>query len=484
MLEVEMKLEVTPEAAAALRASPLLADEPECTSLRAIYYDTPDHALGQAGFSLRIRTAADSRIQTVKASGEASVGLFVRSEWEMAVQDDTPVLDHTTPILAKLGPICDEIAPIFEVAVERRTWIVQEGDVKIELVLDQGKIKGARDESICEIELELKHGASADLFRFAHKLDAIAPVRIGVLSKSDRGYRLKKPARKAFKAEPITLKPKMNVTAAFQHVVQMCLRQFRLNEQILQERRSPKALHQTRVALRRLRSAFSIFAPLFEGDAKAQMLRDDLRSLAAILGDARNLDVLIERAGSGPLHDRLQAPRDEAYTGVEAALASPKIRTLMLDLMEWLVDGAWLPDAETGARRSEPVSVFAQTALDRYRRKVKKGGRRLAKADDETRHEVRKNAKKLRYASEFFTTLFDDKKSRQRYKRFIAALEELQDALGALNDMATALDEIRKLGIEDDPNAQALLGKQTTKPLIHGSVDAHDALVDAKCFWR
>jgi inorganic triphosphatase YgiF len=485
VLEVEMKLEVAPDAVAALRASAILADEPECKRLRAVYYDTPDHALADAGFSLRIRTCDDVRIQTVKAGGAASAGLFVRSEWEMAVDDDTPVLDHTTPIKAKLGPLVDEVGPLFDVTVERCTWNVQEGDSMIELVLDQGQIHGdGRDEAICEIELELKDGVPADLFRLAHKLDAVVPVRIGVLSKSERGYRLGRPLKQGFKAEPIALDATMDVTTAFQHVAQICLRQFRLNEQVLLEHRSPKALHQARVALRRLRSAFSIFADSFEGDAKAAALRDDLRGLAAILGEARNLDVLIGRASAGALHDRLQGARDEAYTAVEMALASPKTRTLMLDLMEWLVDGAWVSDSQTEPQRSEPIEAFAGHALDRYRRKVKKGGRRLAKADDETRHDLRKNAKKLRYASEFFAALFDDKKGRRRYKRFIAALGDLQDQLGLLNDLATAPDEIRKLGAEDDPEAQALLGSEAKKPLLAAAAEAHEALVDTKRFWR
>lgn len=481
-----MKLQVTQAAADAIRTSTILSDEPECRTLRAVYHDTPDRALADAGFSLRIRTSDGARIQTVKAGGAASAGLFVRSEWEMAVDEDTPVLDHTTPIKAKLGTLADDIAPLFDVTVERCTWNVQEGDSTIELVLDQGEIHGedGRKEAICEIELELKDGSPADLFRLAHKLDAIAPARIGVLSKSERGYRLDKPAKAAFKAEPVTLDPTMDVATAFQHVAQMCVRQFRLNEQILLERRSSKALHQARVALRRLRSAFSIFAAAVEGDTKAATLRDDLRALAAILGEARNLDVLLERADAGALHDRLQSARDDAYTAVETALAAPKTRTLMLDLMEWLVDGPWLAEPQTEPQRSEHAEAFAQTALDRYRRKVKKGGRQLAKADDETRHDLRKNAKKLRYASDFFAALFDDKKSRRRYKRFITALEELQDQLGLLNDLATAPGEISKLGFGDDPQAQMLLGRETKKPLIAAAVEAHDALIDTKRFWR
>jgi inorganic triphosphatase YgiF len=483
--EVELKLDVSPDAGAVLEASELLAGEPERQQLHATYFDTPDQALRNAGFSLRIRTSGTTRIQTIKADGAASAGLFLRSEWEMEVESDTPVLDHTTPVLAKLGARGEEIVPSFEVTVERRIWNVEEDGAQIEVVLDQGQIRsGGREEAVCEVELELKSGKPPALFSLARKLDAIAPMHIGVLSKAARGYRLAKKPKLAFKAEPVTLDPEMDAATAFQRIAQACLRQFRLNEAAVLESRAPEALHQARVALRRLRSAFSVFSPLFEADDQAALLRSELREIAAILGEARNLDVLIARAGDGALRDRLQSAREEAYANVEVALASPRARSLMLDLMEWLAVGAWLAESERHSEITESSRSFAQTALDRYRRKVKKGGRRLTKTDDEARHDLRKDAKKLRYAAEFFATLFDDKKSRRRYKRFIAALEDMQDQLGVLNDLATAPDEIRKLGLEDDPEAQALLGSEAKAPLIAAAAEAHEALVDAKRFWR
>jgi CHAD domain-containing protein len=216
----------------------------------------------------------------------------------------------------------------------------------------------------------------------------------------------------------------------------------------------------------------------------AAALREELRWLAGCLGEARNLDVLIERAEAGELLTRLEIARSEAYAAAETALSSPRARAMMLDLMEWLVDGAWLADEGTQGSRSEPVRDFAERALDRARRRVKKGGRHLAKVDDEARHELRKDAKKLRYASEFFAELFDAKRGRRRHKRFIAALEELQDQLGLLNDLATAPDEIRKLGLETDKQAQALLGEDTKHHLIEAAADAFEGLVDAKRFWR
>lgn len=263
MIEIELKLELTEAAAQELAASPTLAGEPAVHQLRATYFDTPDHALAKGGISLRIRASGDARFQTIKADGEAGAGLFHRSEWEMPVDGDTPVLDDTMPIKALLGDRTDEITPQFNVEVERKVWIVPEGDAEIEVVIDRGEIiAGDRREAISEVELELKRGHSSALFALARKLDEVAPLRLGVLTKAERGYRLTKPARSAFKAETLMLAGELSAGEAFQRVVQACLRQFRLNESILLETRSDQALHQARVALRRLRSAFSIFKPV------------------------------------------------------------------------------------------------------------------------------------------------------------------------------------------------------------------------------
>jgi inorganic triphosphatase YgiF len=489
VLEVELKLELSKAAASTLKASPLLPADPQVRTLRAVYFDTSDHHLANAGFSLRIRHSDDGRVQTIKASDAAAAGLFVRSEWETAVEGDVPVLDHTTPVAVMLGDRLDKISPVFEVLVERRTWMVQDGEATIEVVLDEGNVVASdRQVPVCEAELELKAGPPAALFALARKFDAEVPVRLGVLSKAERGYSSMGKERDSFKAERITLKPDAPVAEAFAAIVQACLRQFRLNENVLLEHRSAEALHQARVALRRLRSAFTIFKPLLAGDDVAAALREELRWLAGELGEARNLDVLVERAkdqGTGAaLYDRLRSARESAYEQAASVMASPRARALMLDLAEWLSDGPWLRADTMHERLAEPVGSYAVTALDRFRRKVKKGGRHLDAQDDHARHELRKEAKKLRYASEFFRAVFDAKRQHKRYKRFISALEELQDQLGALNDLATAPDEIRKLGLHDDEEAQTFLGREDKAPLLTAAVEAHHAWLDAKRFWR
>ncbi len=362
--------------------------------------------------------------------------------------------------------------------IERRAWIISEDKATIELVLDRGEAAaGERRSSICEIELELKDGDAAALFALARRLDAAAPVRLGVLTKAERGYRLTGPLATMARAEPVMLAADMTARQAFRSTVQSCVRQFRLNEALLLVDRNPGALHQARVAVRRLRSAFSIFRPLIR-DAGTD-LRAGFRWLASELGEARNLDVLLERAKPGALQDRIAAAREAAYDRGGEVLALPRVRRLMLDLAEWTASGDW----QSTADGHQPAREFAVRALDRFRRRVKKDGRDLAGADDEARHELRKDAKKLRYAAEFFASLFERKRDKRRYKRFIAALEALQDELGALNDLATAPEVLEKLGVADDPEASTLLAEGRKKKLVAAAADAHEELVDTKRFW-
>ncbi|WP_313438482.1 CHAD domain-containing protein [Novosphingobium sp.] len=477
--EAELKLELATDSADRLEKSGLLKGDPIVVPQHAIYFDTPDHDLASEGLSLRIRREGEKRVQTVKADGSAA-GMFIRPEWERSVTTDEPVIDHATPIPALLGKKTAAIAPMFTVENERHLWL-QDG---IEIALDRGRILAAeREMPICEVELELKRGHAAALFALARRIDEIVPVRIGVSSKAERGYRLLGPAPSAFKAERVKLGKDQTAASAFQTVATACLRHFRLNEPLVLDHRDEAALHQLRVAIRRLRSALTLFKPLFDEKARRRF-NDELRWLATELGKARDLDVLAGQVESGPLLDRILSARDDAYDGAIAALDSLHARRLMLNLAEWIAVGAWLSNAETQDIRETPAREFATGVLERFRRKVKKGGRRMEKLDDHARHEVRKTAKKMRYATDFFAGLFPDKRERRRRKRFISALEELQDGLGALNDLVGAPELLAKLGLEGSPQAAGIVAGDRKAGLLESAAEAYDAFVDAKRFWR
>ncbi|WP_336950850.1 CHAD domain-containing protein [Sphingobium aromaticivastans] len=479
--EVELKLELAPDAAEAFGRLAFLPADSDVAQLHAIYFDTAGRDLAERGISLRIRRSQGERVQTVKADGEGGAGLFARAEWEMPVADDVPVLDARTPVAALLGEAVHAIEPAFHVDVERRKWIVEQDGAAIELVLDRGQaIAGDRQAPICELELELKSGAPDALFLFARRIDAEIPVRLGVLTKAERGYRLRDAVAALMKAEPVALDPSMTAEEAFLRIAGSCLRHYRLNEALLLDHYDAKALHQARVAVRRLRSAFWLFRPML---AKADVARfqGELKWLAAMLGEARNLDVLAGRLEVEEMRERLDAARAEAHGRVGQWLESARVRGLLIDLVEWLTLGAGQVGEDQQLLRAESAADFAAWRSRRLHKRIAKRGAHLAELTDEARHEVRKDAKKLRYASEFFAGLFADRKQRRRQAKFIAALEEMQTVLGDLNDLVAAPGLLAKYGLCGEEDARVRPKKK--RKLIAAAAEAHEALVEAKRFW-
>ncbi len=481
--EVELKLELSQQAAEAFEQLALLPAESDRAQLQAVYFDTPDRQLEARGYTLRIRRSGEACVQTVKADSKDRGGaLFSRAEWEMPVTQDEPVIDSRTPIAGVLGDAAEMIEPAFRVEVERRTWLIAEGGADIELVLDRGWVRaGERQSPICEVELELKAGEPAALFALARRIEAAVPVRLGVAAKSERGYRLLAPAPACFKAERLALKPGISAQAAFAAIIRNCVRQYRLNEDLLLDHYDPQAVHQARVAVRRLRSALTLFRSMLAAQDVTRF-QDELRWLAQLLGEARDLDVLIERMKPGELHEQLAAVRAVIHARVIEALESARAGGLMIDLVEWLTLGMGEPDAEGRRLRDEAAEAFAADRLQHFHRWQMKHARHLAKLDDAHRHEVRKKAKKLRYAAEFFGGLFDARKQRRRHARYVDALEGMQDELGALNDLVNVRALLAQHGLPVD--ADLVKSGRSKKKLLAAAGKAYDELADAKHFWR
>jgi inorganic triphosphatase YgiF len=491
--EIELKLELDDGGAEALRTHAALAElQPEITKQSSVYFDTGDGALRKAGFSLRVRKSKGRHIQTVKRQAGTAAGLFDRPEWEAEVNGpdpdwkaaaETPLRELLTKKFRK------RLEPLIRSEMTRTTWIAELDGAKIEVVLDEGDVVGGEArQSIAELELELKGGAPAMLIGFAATLSETLPVRLGVLTKAERGYRLADgTAHRAAKAERIELDAGMSAAAGFTAIAYSCLRQFRLNEPLVIGRKEPVALHQARVAMRRLRSAFTLFRPVIAGDEVFAGLREDVRWFTNQLGDARNLDVLLKRVGdrSEPLRALLEAERESAYRRVLDALGSARQRRLMLDLVAWIETGPW-PEAK---RAREPLADFASDQLDKRWRKVRKGGRGLSELHPEARHQLRIEVKKLRYAIEFLAAL-QTGDAAKRQKLFAAEVEELQEQLGHLNDAETARDLLAGL-LGDRPDRETLLrsvqgddGAASEDETIEAAMRAYHRLIDIGRFWR
>lgn len=433
--EVELKLEVDRDSARWVKQHPVLAPA-GCRSQYqlTIYYDSPGGVLRRHGYSLRVRSAGGRFVQTVKPM-TASAGLFARDEWETEVGSIEPDLGKLAPPLMNpaLAGKLDRLGPIVRTEVERTSWQLHRGNSKLQVDLDEGAMQaGGRSQDFSELEFELLSGEPADIFAAAIELVEQVPLRIGVISKAERGFALAAGTLdKVSKAAPVSIGPTLSVAQAFEIIVHACLKHYRLNEPIVIERREAAALHQTRVAMRRLRSAFALFKPAVV-DQDFERLRDELRWFNSQLGDARNLDVYLERELSDDDRQTLTGRRELAYDQAIGAMNSSRLLRLFIDLVEWVAVGSW----RVGARSTKPIRDFTGRRLDRLWTSIKQGGPDIASMDEETRHQLRIQVKKMRYAIEFLGDVYP--RATKKQTKFVVMVEGLQEALGKLNDLVTA----------------------------------------------
>src|SRR5262249_10887832 len=118
--------------------------------------------------------------------------------------------------------------------------------------------------------------------------------------------------------------------------------------------------------------------------------------------------------------------------------------------------------------------------------------------DARSRHKLRIQAKKVRYASEFFGDLFGGKKASRRRAKFLSALERVQDCLGDLNDIAVHEERITAIAGSRGQRRRRGGGSRRAFPagfvtgredarldtVLASANDAHAALAKIKPFWR
>jgi inorganic triphosphatase YgiF len=497
--EVELKLEADGAGLEALRAHPAIREavgEAKAKSLHAVYFDTPDRDLRRAGISLRIRRSGDRRIQTIKAANGPSAGLFDRDEWEREVPDDNLDLSGLDdgPAADLLTGVASALAPAFVVRVERTTLDLAHGGSTAELTIDEGVVEAdGREDAVTEVEIELKKGAPADLFGLARDLVGAAPLRLGIRTKAERGYALleNKPL-KAVKSSAAQVMPGMSAGEGFQAIGRACLAHLLRNEPVLRLAREPDAVHQMRVAMRRLRAAISLHRTIVD-DARREAVAAELKWMAGELGDARDLDVFIDRTarpahrahpGDGDiaaLVEGLEAQRERAYVAALDAVGSDRFRAMLIDVAAWIEAGPWL--SADNAVRDAPVEDFAAGVLARRSKRILKRGARLAAMEPEPRHELRIAVKKLRYAVEFFASAFEGRKAEKRRQAYLEALERLQEHLGDLNDVAVGRARL-KGAPHPERLTPLLFGDADERRFLDEAVDAFEDFADARAFWK
>ena len=444
MSEVELKFELPPEAHAAFRRlAPLAEGEARTERLHAMYFDTPDFELRKRAMALRLRRERRRWVQCLKAGTSGAGGLHAREEWEFDRQQ--PSIDVS--LLAKTPfahePELGRLDEIFQVDVRRTTWEleVSPGN-RVEVALDRGEVSRAGEHSpISEVEIESVAGDPMAVFDLADQLMDVAPLHPSAITKAQRGYRLASgESATPAKARPVELDPAWTPGAAARAVVSAALEQLQANEAGVIESADPEYLHQFRVALRRLRSALRVFRKALE-PGFVEVANRELKWVATLTGPARDWDVLAthtlpailsawgESRSARSVRARVASRRRSARDALREALGSPRYARLVLAIARWLATPSTEP-----AQHAAALGEFATSVVTKRHRKLLAGARRLSALPPAERHQLRLEAKRLRYALDGFETLF----RRGRLGAYRELLAEIQDDLGRANDAAVA----------------------------------------------
>jgi inorganic triphosphatase YgiF len=454
-MEIERELKLTlpaDQATTLLDAAPVRAaarGEVRRRQVASTYYDTKRHSLRKAGAALRVRTAGEGFEQTLKFAVPGPAGLQNCEEWTVPVPGARPVLqsfDRTVLQRFKHQGSGLKLEPMFTTNVERTTCLLQRGSTHLEIALDRGHIQshvGSRPTSpICELELELIDGPPAGLYDLALELLEEVDLRLLIPSKAERGYGLVRPAlgAGAVKAGKVALDENMALGDAFQSIADEALRHLLSNDQATL-RGQPEAIHQSRVAIRRIRAALGAFRFVLPHDQR-RAFNSDFRQLQHGLAPARDWHVFRKESlpaitadglARGRCKELKQLARSGEREGVKRAidtLMSRDYARTLLRFQLWLLTLASAPDSQL----AQPLKPFARRALENTREDFLKDRRPLRKMSEDERHALRKRGKKARYATEFFANLWQGSDVR----RYLKWMTRLQDPLGAANDAVVA----------------------------------------------
>jgi len=520
MIELELKILLTgakdARAVVAAAKDAALVEAPTGRRrLRSIYFDTPDRRLAKARIALRLRRKGRAWVQTVKRSppGGGAGGLYAMDEDERPAPGGRLDLAAVEPGLRDAVEDALGDAPLialFETDVQRTTLVLAPPSGRVELALDAGLVfAGEAEAPLFEAEFELLEGTPVAIYEAAQATMGSGGWRFSERSKAERGHALAEgrpalPTSEPRRARRVSFGPASSAEAAAAAALAECLSQIDANAAACLASDAPRGPHQLRVGLRRLRSALGLWRDELRSPG-AEAIAEQARALAAVAGTLRDLDVqiddvLLPRAqAAGPdaegfaaLAVALSERREAARTTLREALEGPRTRRLLLDLSAFIALRGWLRPEDHGqtACLARPAGSAAEAALRRRWKRVRRAATAAfdPAAEDEARHALRKELKKLRYGVEFLSPAFPP----DRVKPFRKRLKALQDRFGALNDaaVAEAIFSGETPPAADDPRAQRAAGRLLGRLSAEAEADREaarmgwDALIADRPFWR
>lgn len=416
--------------------------------LTAVYYDTADHRLARWGCSLRFRSDDG---WTVKLASGVDQGVLARAEINFPGTDDAVPTDAVALVsgFTRGSPL----APAATVVTTRHPVELADGDGRelAELVDDHVVVNrpGEDEWRFRMLEVELAETtAPGDVDRLIGELvnagatpTTRSKIEIALGKAHPTGDELPVPdVGSAPTAREVIV---ASITGATRQLVTN-LPDVRLDT-------GPENVHQARVAVRRLRSDLGTFRPLLD-DSWVPELRDELRWLGGVLGEVRDLDVLIptledvaeahpvmEPADLQAVVDHFHRSRAERRRRMLAALDSERATALVDRLIAVSRNPHTAPQADDPA--DELLPGLARKPWRRLRRAVDSLS---ASSTDQDLHRIRIHAKRARYAAEAVAPA-----SGKPARRFAKAMTDIQDCLGELNDAIVIGGHLREAARAD-----------------------------------
>ena len=436
---MELFLGLDPALLPRFRAQPILKayrlGRSKTSSEQGVLFDSETLALRKRGISVTILRRGRSFVESIQRGEEPP-------SFRRVATQDPPAAPADQPDLL--------LVPIFDYRLTRAVSLVGGPRWQAEMTIEQGDVNGRhRRAAYCRVSFRLLDGNAAPLIALLQALAEKLPLRL----MSGRAWTaafdcLRDRGPQPVKAKLPPLPEDCSNRQALRLIAHAGLEHLLANQDSLFDSGDPEAIHQMRVALRRLRSALSLFKPMLN-DPQSQALRAELRWMQQTLGGARDGDVLLteivqplERLyqftpGYEGLVERIEQMRQAERQAMLKEVAAPRFGQSLLRL------ACWIEEAGQGqAMAEEPVKSFAQSVIDRRYRQLRKRMADFLSLDEIGRHLCRIQAKKLRYAIEFFGKLMSDRGS----QKFIAELAALQDGLGHLNDIAVGFRILQRIG--------------------------------------
>ncbi|MBP0466485.1 CHAD domain-containing protein [Roseomonas sp. PWR1] len=324
---------------------------------------------------------------------------------------------------------------------------------EVEALLTEGRLRSlAEERPAATLRLSGPAGAVLDAARMLAASLPIRPV-LSALAEQGRALAAAVPPR-PFRLGPADTSAATTVEDAFLRAAGHLLEVAAQQSARIAPGAPPEPVHQTRVALRRLRSVFRVFRAATDC-AALRAFDAGLREALTVLGPARDWDVfqtgiareIADAFDEDPriasLRRAAEARRAEAYEAVAAMLAGPAWRLLAIEGIGILLLRPWREGAEEErlAMLDAPAAPFGRAVLDRRWQRLRRAGAGFDELSAEQLHELRLDGKRLRYAAEVFAPLFGQRATR----RFLRRVSALQEGLGLANDAAVARGLARSL---------------------------------------